>query len=339
MTIIKLIQADGILTKRVVSPPGDEHAGPCPWCGGKDRFRCWPSQGDHGKYWCRQCGRSGDAIQYLKDYRRMSYREACEYLGREPGRPPGVGSKPPDKPAWKPRICADPGELWQGRARRLVNEATHLLWAPTGRAALSFLMETKGLAGDTIKKFSLGWLPADGWEPAPAWGLVGELRDDGRPKKVWLPRGLVIPLCQNGQVIRLRVRRPEGKPRYILVPGSSTRGMVMGDGNPVTILVESELDGLLLYQEAGDLVNVVALGNAQARPDQEAAALLNRSRLILVGLDADQAGAKEAWRWWEDHYPQAHRWPPIQGKDPGEMFTAGLSLRIWVHAGLAEYGG
>ena len=114
--------------------------------------------------------------------------------------------------------------------------------------------------------------------------------------------------------------------------------MIIGDGNPVAVVVESELDALLLHQEAGDLVNVVSLGNAQTRPDQQAADLLNQSRLILVALDADQAGATESWRWWKDHYPQAHRWPPIQGKDPGEMLAAGVNLKAWVQAGLAEYG-
>lgn len=38
----------------------EELAGPCPWCGGSDRFRVW--RGAHGGYWCRQCNLSGDVI-------------------------------------------------------------------------------------------------------------------------------------------------------------------------------------------------------------------------------------------------------------------------------------
>jgi hypothetical protein len=38
----------------------DEYSSPCPWCGGRDRFRVWR---DAGNYWCRpgpaHCGRSG----------------------------------------------------------------------------------------------------------------------------------------------------------------------------------------------------------------------------------------------------------------------------------------
>jgi len=32
-----------------------EWAGPCPWCGGEDRFLVW----EEGNYWCRQCKRDG----------------------------------------------------------------------------------------------------------------------------------------------------------------------------------------------------------------------------------------------------------------------------------------
>ena len=294
----------------------------------------------------------------------MTYREACDYLGQAP-RPPLAGDQAAAKRAWEPRTCAAPGELWQRQARRLVDEAVYHLWAPPGRAVVDFLSREKGLNHDTIKAFSLGWLPADRWDAAPAWGLAEVLKDNGQPKKLWLPKGLTIPLCQGGQnlgtnvpkavtngnysenqekqenqevmVERVRIRRPEGEPRYFLLRGSSTRALLIGERWPVAMVVESELDAMLLHQEAGDLVDLLSLGNAQARPDREAADLLQRSGLILVCLDADQAGAKEAWRWWPAHYPQAHRWPPIQGKDPGEMFGAGVDLAAWVQAGLAEY--
>ncbi|WP_342452329.1 primase-helicase zinc-binding domain-containing protein [Desulfovibrio desulfuricans] len=41
-----------------------EFAGPCPECGGEDRFIVWPDKPNGGGYWCRGCGRQGDAIQY-----------------------------------------------------------------------------------------------------------------------------------------------------------------------------------------------------------------------------------------------------------------------------------
>lgn len=265
----------------------------------------------------------------------MTFLEACEYMGRDPR--PLTGGRSMDRPAWEPRTCNSPGDIWQRQARRLVEEAVYHLWSPSGRAVVGFLSQEKGLNPDTIKAFSLGWLPADRWDAAPAWGLPEVLKDGGKPKKLWFPKGVSIPLFQGGQVVRVRIRRPEGEPRYFMLRGSSTKAMLLGDRGPVAVVVESELDALLLHQEAGDLVSVACLGNSSTRPDQAAADLLQQSRLILMALDADQAGAKESWQWWREHYPQARRWPPVAGKDPGDMLAAGVNLRAWVEVGLMEY--
>lgn len=56
----------------------DEFAGPCPWCGGTDRFHVWPHS-ERPHYNCvRGCRRNGDAIQLLIDYCDMTFVEACE---------------------------------------------------------------------------------------------------------------------------------------------------------------------------------------------------------------------------------------------------------------------
>lgn len=128
-----------------------------------------------------------------------------------------------------------------------------------------------------ITEFPLGCILFDQWEPAPEWGLEEVLKDDGKAKKLWFPIGHVIPLCTGDQILRVRIRRPKsaGDPRYYLQRGSDTRAMILGTEKPVSIIVESELDALLLHQEAGDLVNVVALGSAQSRVDQWVSDLLN----------------------------------------------------------------
>ena len=269
----------------------------------------------------------------------MTYQEACQHLGREVNLPSTLAGSRPAKPQWEPRVTAAPGDLWQARARKLVDEAVYHLWTPTGKPMLDFLFQRRGLIEKTIREFSLGLVPLNRWADAKTWGVDEILKDNGKPKKYWIPRGLTIPLCQDDQVLRVRVRRPksDGDPRYYLLRGSDTRAMVLGTDKSVSVLVESELDGLLLHQEAGDLVNVISLGNAQTRPDQGAAEILNQSQLILVSLDADRAGATESWRWWKQHYPQARRWPSIQGKDPGEMWAAGVNIRTWVEAGFMEY--
>jgi hypothetical protein len=51
--------------------------GPCPFCGGVDRFIVF----EDGRGWCRQCGWKGDSIQLLRDRDRLSFVEAKRALG------------------------------------------------------------------------------------------------------------------------------------------------------------------------------------------------------------------------------------------------------------------
>ena len=120
--------------------------------------------------------------------------------------------------------------------------------------------------------------------------------------------------------------------------------MIPEDICKVLVVVESEFDAILLNQEAGHLAGIIALGSAQTRPDKRAAELLRAADLILVSLDSDDhrsdgknPGAKEAWGWWMKHFEQARRLPPIDGKDPGEMWKAGVSLSEWVRIGIEKY--
>lgn len=70
--------------RRTASTGGGEWCGPCPRGGGHDRFHVWPEK---GRYWCRQCNKKGDAIQYLRDFRGLSFIEAKRALGIDPSPP------------------------------------------------------------------------------------------------------------------------------------------------------------------------------------------------------------------------------------------------------------
>ena len=339
MNLLDLLSVDGFQMKRVATTRGGEYAGPCPFCqAGQDRFRLWPEQSEGGRWWCRQCGKSGDLIQYLREARGMSFREACAHVGKVVH--PSPCFHPTARPIWEPRKTTKPSVSWQTKARRLAEEGKSKLFCPHsgGKKLLDWLQQNRGLALDTIRAHHLGLQPVDTWDKPEPWGLEPVLKDNGIPKKIWIPRGLIIPYCQGEEILRIRLRRPRaaGDPRYCLVRGSDTQAMVWGHERQVMVVVESELDGMLLHQEVGDLVGVVAQGNAQARPDQEADAVLSQSRLILLALDGDEAGAREAWRWWMENLPQARRWPPIDGKDPGEMWQKGIDLRTWVMVGIED---
>jgi len=350
LNICDLLQADGFELNRKTS---NEYSSKCPYCDdGQDRFIVWRDQGEHGKWWCRQCGRSGDAIQYLRDYRKMSFREACQYVGKETNTfPPSLSGertfsnhrRPPSQ--WVPREITPPCDLWQERGQELVKDGEYWLFQthPFAQKMLGWLRERRGLSLETIKTYRLGLIPERRFDLPEQWGLEPELKENGTPKKIWIPRGLCIPLCQGRKILRILIRRPKmdlkskEDVRFYMIKGSDTRALVLGQDRNIVVVVESELDAFLLFQEAGDQVGVVALGNAQARPDKATLEVLSNCKLILVALDADDAGSVEAWGWWKKHFTQAERWPPIDGKDPGEMFSAEVSLRDWIKAGMEEY--
>lgn len=335
MDLIELVRQDGFNLKRVATTHGGEYAGPCPWCGGSDRFRVWPREKDSGSYWCRGCGKHGDAINYLRERRGMSFKEALLTLGID--RPftftASLKRQENHPPPFTPRQTTPPASTWQARAAKLVEDAQPRLL--NDLAAMNFLY-LRGLKNPTIEASKLGWLARDTYEDREAWGLDPVTGEDGSLKKLWLPAGLVIPLVVDDVVVRLRIRRPHGDPRYFIVTGSDMRPMVFNSEAKRVVIVESELDAILIAQEGLDLAAVVAMGNAQARPTAEVDGLLKNAERILAALDADTAGAKEAFGFWTTTYKNVRRWPVPLGKDPSEAFKKGVNLRLWIAAGLAD---
>ena len=339
MNLLTLIEADGGTLRKAATTNGGEWCGPCPFCGGNDRFRVWPNE-EGGRYWCRGCGKAGDAIQYLRDKRGFSFSEACRVVGWGPDRE--ILAERPARPArpaaWEPKEATAPPAVWHEAARVFLDGAVSCLWSDRGEAMRAWLREKKGLHDATIRKAGLGLSLANSFEPRASWGLETAFREDGTERRQWIPAGLVIPWIVNGAVQRLRVRRDnanDGK-RYVIVSGSCAGPMTWNlERSAAVVIVESELDGLLITQQAGDLCAVVALGNAQAKPDRFTHEALKRAVCVLVSLDTGTAGARASWAFWPGTYGgKMKRWPTVQGKDASDARLAGLDLRQWVIAGV-----
>lgn len=324
--IIDLLEHDSVALKKVTA---SEYSGPCPVCGGSDRFRVWP---DKGRWMCRGCDKSGDVIEYLRHVRGLPFAEAAALAGesgklRDATRP---RRSAPATPKWTPKEEAPPCRAWQEKAEALVGWAHQRLLADASR--LEWLEKERGLSLETVKASRLGWNPADVWRDRSTWGLPEERKPDGTPKKLWIPAGLVIPCFRAGAVVRCRIRRPDGEPRYCVVSGSSSVSLMAGSMARAVIVVESELDALLVAQDAA---GSVALGSASTRPDAETFAALLSAEAVFIALDSDQAGEKASWGWWRENLPGVFRLPiPAKyGKDPTEAKRAGLPLAEWVLAG------
>ena len=330
MNILELIEADGVKLIR----QGKTFRGRCPFHEGKTETSLLVDA-DAGKYHCFGCDHHGDAIQWLRERRGLSFGEACKVLGHDPG--PRKDGPRPAPPAWEPKEGTPPPAEWQARARSFLDGAVSCLWSERGAGMRSWLHAEKGLSDATIRAAGLGFNPADRYEPRGTWGLAPSLKDDGSERMQWIPGGLVIPCIVGGAVHRLRIRRddPGDGARYIIVSGSSSAPMAWNFERAAAVIVESELDGLLLNQEAGDLAGVVVMGSAQAKPDTATHDRLTVAAVILVSLDSDDAGARAAWAFWPATYgKRAKRWPSIKGKDASDARLNGLDLREWVVAGI-----
>jgi hypothetical protein len=335
MNILQLLQADNI--EAIHATSGGEYHSPCPECGGRDRFSTWPERANSngrfmgGRFCCRGCGWFGDAVSYLQKRRGLSFRDACNRLNIEPGSAT-TGHRQPA--GWQPEAPpAAPGEQWQERARAFLDYCQKQLAAD--QPAIDWLQAERGLTAETVKAAGLGWNPADIFDSRQAWGLPEQINDKtGKTRRQWLPGGLVIPSIVDGQLLRLRIRREKADQfgRYVMLSGSSKQAMTLWVDQPAVCILESELDGLLVGQEAGDLIGVIALGSAQQKPDSGLHARLMNTERILLCLDADEAGANAAAFW--TRYPGCKRWPTITGKDCTEQMRAGIPIEQWIEAGL-----
>jgi hypothetical protein len=340
-----LLERDGVTLRKVSTRDGGEwQGGPCPFCGegGRhkpDRFHAWPAAATP-RFWCRQCERKGDAIAYVRERRNLSYAEALDFLGlADNGNGGSAASSEPAaerilRPAYDPAY--PPSEEWQYRAILFCQETENHLWQPEGARALAWLRNDRGLTDDTIRAASLGYNPADFYEDRAAWALPPEEDDQGRPKRVWLPRGVVIPWGVAGNLWRVNIRRPVGDPKYIGPAGwhdALYRADTLVPGAPA-VLVEGELDALTVAQHAGDLVAAVATGSTAGARRARWLAPLARCGRVLVAFDGDDPGEAAA-RYWLNVLTGARRWRAYYGKDANGQAMAGGDLRGWVSAGLA----
>jgi hypothetical protein len=302
---------------------------------------------------CRSCGTSTDLIGLYCAAKGMEPDDGNGFLEfRKQYAPNAPTSRPAAGPAmptprersWAPVEPGPVPALWSEKAESFVNHARERL--ENTPAAIAEL-EARGISMATARACRLGWNDQDKYPPVSAWGMPRELKADGKEKKVWLPTGLVLPWMENGRVVKIKIRRELTAASYLpeqkyweVVGGLRNRPHIYGRPEWTKwVLVETERDGVLVWQEVRHMqVGCMALGGATKRPDAMAAEILRRSDLILDALDADAAGAKQAWSFWAREFPQSVRWPapPSLGKDVGDA-VGKMSVAEWVAAGIPHH--
>jgi hypothetical protein len=325
--LLALAERDAEL-RRVAGTEGGEWAGPCPFCGGRDRFRVQPHAGSGGRWLCRHCteGKWQDVIGYVMRRESCDFKSACERLGAIEALPSRQRRAAPALP----ERTGPPSAEWQAAAREVIAVCERNLWAADGERARDWL-HGRGLADDTLRHWHIGYNPGGHKE----WRDVAGLS---------VPCGVVIPCEIGGNVWYVKVRRAKGEPKYIQVKGSRPAlfGAETLRGQSLAVMCEGEFDALLLWQEAGSLAGIATMGSATGRLDVGAWAeyLLPLSRL-LVAYDLDGAGNDGAAKLTGlTHRARLVSVPQLRegDKDLTDYYKAGGNFREWLSAEVARHG-
>ncbi len=318
-----------------------EWHGPCPSCRGTDRLMVWPDEKQPkclGAYRCRICDIYGDTIKLIMDFFGKTYKEAMEELGITITNQ--EHHQIPRRPAGSP--LALPAQNWRENAAALVEWSHQQIFSYP--EVVAFLAR-RGITLECIRMFKIGYNPKDLYFERVAWGLENELNDKGKPRKVWIPKGIIIPTIDtNGRVLRIKIRRDDWHEgdgnKYVNVSGNTKIFSGYGDRNKeVMILVESELDAITVAYYAGEFAFAAAAGSNISNPDPLTQLFADQARYILICHDNDGAGRKMRDKW-VAMYPKAFVCPTPKklGKDVGEACANGLDIKEWLYNFLINVG-
>lgn len=329
----------------ISSTSGGEYAGECPWCGGNDRFRVWPKEGDTGRYWCRKCKRDGDGIDFLRKVKDMTFQDACkkahcEYKLDEYEDEKESSGEIPDSEYPRPKEekkTTPPPDRWQVLAASFAEMCEDILWGDDRKAysGRKYLFQDRNFESDTIQEFGIGLNTEDRYYDPDDWGL-----DRGEDSKLWIPRGIVIPWIHENTVWGMNVRRPDGDVRednfgkYHRIMGTKN-ALYNADklkGGPA-ILVEGEFDAVAIHQESDRVVPVATGSTHWGRTQKWLSMIRQNTEVLLVSYDNNDAG-EDAARFWLREIDWSVRWYP-KDEDPAETLSNGDDVDGWVEAGLS----
>ncbi len=258
-----------------------------------------------GLWKCFGCGAAGDVFSFLMRIENLTFPEAVERLGRE------VGVE------WRPSR----EESGAARIRRAVFRANELaakffqemLWGKAGQAALDYL-RGRGLSGEVIEKFGLGYAPADGdalrrylaargigEEIAAQAGLVQrggrDVFVDRIMFPVWSVSGRIVGFggrAMNEEEAAKYINTPETvvfRKSEVLYGLNFARDAAVQAGR--LVIVEGYMDVIALHEHGMEYA-VACLGTALGEGHLELARRYVDEVVLLY--DADAAGLKAALR-------------------------------------------
>ncbi len=129
--------------------------GCCPFHG--EKTASFHVDGDKKFYYCFGCHAGGNVINFVKEQEKISYYDAIELLARRLGIPIAYADGGTERADPKIKLIAEYTELYERCAAMF-----HYVLTETeqGKGALRYITE-RGISLETVKKFQLGYAPAD----------------------------------------------------------------------------------------------------------------------------------------------------------------------------------
>jgi len=341
--LLNLAKELGLTPKKVAASGGGEYHSSCPRCGGRDRFIIQPNyvmKNCTGRYICRQCEIKGDTIQFCRDIMKLQWEQAlAKSHASIPQRTIIHFEKPVTKQIKPPPI------KWQEKAKIFVDWASRQI---VKKPDILDWLEQRGISREAVKDYQIGYSQnpksknGEFRRPFSEFALPNVLGQNGQPKQIWIPKGIIIPTIEpSGTIVRLKIRRDNWKaaddiPKYVAVSGSMQGMSLIGDrSSRVMVIVESELDAYALHHKVNDLAFVVAVGSNNKNPDNFTDHLAKVKHFLLICHDNDEGGSTMLDKW-RGLYPHSKAHPTPIGKDVGEAIQRGIDLRKWLLSCLPE---
>lgn len=308
VSLFALAERDTTLRKSA-STGGGEWAGPCPFCGGHDRFRVQPNASKGERWYCRQCGEGKwhDVYDYVMKRDNVKFPQAKRMVDGEAQDWKPIKITAAVAP--KPQLEYDP-EVWRHRAEEYIKWCAVNLLDPMGDETSEWL-HGRGITEAVCEMAKLGYNPKDIRDKPERWGF---------PKNhepIYLSHGLQIPCWDSAGVHGIKIRRgePDAHPKYISVKGSgvwmygawtlesqdqayTSKRLIYHDYPSTGLLFESELDALTglstgygmgylalpagqhMHEHFGYILKMVE--NVVIVPDNDEAGLAHAERLSII---------------------------------------------------------
>lgn len=152
---------DDRLLKKCANAHNGEYEGPCPFCGGTDRFHVQPEHPNGGRWFCRQCtgdpedNRWLDVFDLVQKQEHISFEAAFEMVKGDHYSEPNPPAKPKPKPT-EP-VDAWPDPKWIAKYTNLVKGMHQWMPFPSiDHTAVRYLMKSRAISERSYNRFKIG---------------------------------------------------------------------------------------------------------------------------------------------------------------------------------------